>query len=98
MARATIILTRDEIAAGFSPEAAIRAIEQAMAAYEEGEDYLPPKTIYELPVEESGALAACITGMTEAAGLLSMKVGQERTNNPQLIAGFSCSNHRRANC
>lgn len=82
MARATIILTRDEIAAGFSPEAAIPAIEQAMAAYEEGEDYLPPKTIYELPVEESGALAACITGMTEAAGLLSMKVGQERTNNP----------------
>ena len=52
MARPTIILTRSEIAAGFSPEAAIFAIEQAMAAYEKGEDYLPPKAIYELPIEE----------------------------------------------
>ncbi len=82
MARPTIILTRSEIAAGFSPEAAIFAIEQAMAAYEKGEDYLPPKAIYELPIGEPGALAACITGMTDAAGLLSMKVGQERTSNP----------------
>ena len=75
-------MTRQQIAAGFEPEAAIPAIEQAMAVFEKGGDYLPAKAIYDLPVAAQGAYAACIAGYTEAAGLLSMKVGQERTDNP----------------
>ncbi|MFW6058787.1 MAG: ornithine cyclodeaminase family protein [Phycisphaeraceae bacterium] len=84
MARETIILTRQDIANEVDIAAAIPAIEHAMGEFEKGGDYLPPKAIFELPVGEAGtALAACITGMTEATNLLSMKLGQERTHNPK---------------
>ena len=83
MARETIILTRQEIGAQVGIVDGIDAIEQAMGAFEKGNDYLPPKAIFEIPVGPSGTTyAACITGYTKAAGLLSMKVGQERTDNP----------------
>ena len=83
MARETIILTRQEIGAQVGIVDGIDAIEQAMGAFEKGNDYLPPKAIFEIPVGPSGTTyAACITGYTKAAGLLSMKVGQERTENP----------------
>jgi ornithine cyclodeaminase/alanine dehydrogenase-like protein (mu-crystallin family) len=83
MARETIILTRREIAEQVDIIAGIDAIEEAMGAFEKGNDYLPPKAIFEIPVGDTGtAYAACITGYTESANLLSMKIGQERTNNP----------------
>ena len=84
MAKPTIILTRADIAQHVDPVQAITLIEQAMAEHEKGEDYLPPKAIYaDLPVGTSGlAAAACITGITKLAGLMTMKVGQERTDNP----------------
>ena len=82
MARETIILTRKEIASQIDVVDTIDAIEQAMATFEKGEDYLPPKTILEIPVGEP-AWAACITGYTKAAKLLSMKLGHERTHNQQ---------------
>ena len=84
MARPTIVLTRPDIAAHVDIRAAIPVIERAMGEFETGQDYLPPKAIFELPVAgERNARAACITGLTHSAGLLSMKVGQERTSNPQ---------------
>ena len=83
MARKTIILTRQEIAEQVDIIAGIDAIEEAMRAFEKGNDYLPPKAIFEIPVGDAGtAYSACITGYTESANLLSMKIGQERTNNP----------------
>ncbi|MBL9216228.1 MAG: ornithine cyclodeaminase family protein [Opitutaceae bacterium] len=82
MARETILLSRQEIGRQIDVVDTIDAIERAMGVYEKGEDYLPPKAIFEIPVGEP-AMAACITGMTKAANLLSMKVGHERTNNPQ---------------
>lgn len=83
MARPTILLTRQEMAAAIDADAAVDAIERAMGAFEKGTDYLPPKAIFEIPVPSGDpAWAACITGMTEAAGQLSMKLGQERTTNP----------------
>lgn len=81
MARATVLLSRQEIARQIDVVDGIDAIERAMGDYEKGGDYLPPKAIFELPVGEP-AMAACITGLTKAANLLSMKLGQERTNNP----------------
>ncbi len=81
MARPTILLTRPDIAGHIAIGEAIPIIERAMAEFEKGQDYLPPKAIFELPVG-AGCLAACITGYTKGAGLLSMKVGQERTANP----------------
>ena len=82
MARETILLSRQEIGRQIDVVDGIDAIERAMGAYEKGEDYLPAKAIFEIPVGEP-AMAACITGMTKAANLLSMKLGHERTNNPQ---------------
>lgn len=82
MARETIILTRQDIGRQIDVVDGIDAIEAAMGAYEKGGDYLPPKAIFDIPVGEP-AFAACITGMTKAANLLSMKLGHERTNNPQ---------------
>ena len=80
MAAETILLTRAEIRAEIDITAAIPAIEQALAGYESGNDYLPPKAIFEIPV--GSAWAACIVGYTELTSLLSMKLGQERTTNP----------------
>lgn len=82
MARETIILKRNEIADQINVVDTIDAIEQAMGQFELGHDYLPPKAIYELPVGEP-AWAACITGFTNAANLLSIKVGQERSYNTE---------------
>jgi len=83
MARETIILTRQDIAEQVDIIAGIDAIEAAMGAFERGNDYLPPKAIFEIPAGEAGtAYSACITGYTESANLLSMKIGQERTHNP----------------
>ncbi len=83
MARETILLTRQQIAEHIDIAQAIPAIEEALGAFEKGEDYLPPKAIYQIPVGEPGtAFAACITGYTKVTSLLSMKVGQERTANP----------------
>ena len=82
MAEPTIILTRAEIAEQVDIVQAIPQIEEAMAAFEKGADYLPPKALFQIPVEDPGALAACITGYTTGTDLLSMKVGQERTDNP----------------
>jgi len=82
MARETILLTRQQIAAEVGIVEGIDAIEKAMGEYERGNDYLPPKAIFEIPVGPTGtAYAACIPGYTKAAGLLSMKLGQERTAN-----------------
>lgn len=81
MARDTIILTRQEIAEQIDVADTIDAIEEAMGKFEAGEDYLPPKAIFEIPVGEP-AWAACITGYTKTTNLLSMKVGQERSQNP----------------
>ena len=81
MARPTILLTRQEIAEGVDATVAVSAIENALGDFEKGRDYLPPKAIYEIPVEGTGAWAACITGYTRNTELLSMKVGQERTDN-----------------
>ena len=84
MARKTIILTRPEISSQIDIVETIPAIEHAMGEFEKGEDFLPPKAIYPLPLAgDSGAMAACITGYTKAADLLSMKVGQERSNNAE---------------
>lgn len=84
MARETILLTRDTISGQIDVAEAIPAIEHAMGEFEKGEDYLPPKAIFELPVGADGsALAACITGYTKTADILSMKLGQERTHNPK---------------
>ena len=84
MARKTIILTRPEISAQIDIVETIPAIENAMGEFEKGEDFLPPKAIYSLPLAgDSGAMAACITGYTKAADLLSMKVGQERSKNAE---------------
>ena len=80
MVRETVILTRQDIATQIDIVAAIPAIEHAMGEFEKGQDYLPPKAIYQVPVGE--AIAACITGHTQATDLLSMKLGQERTANP----------------
>ena len=44
-----------------------------MAAFERGQDLLPPKLI----VEIGGGIAACITGYTAATNALSMKLGQD---------------------
>lgn len=82
MARETILLTRSDIAARINVVDAIDAIEKAMGAYERGQDYLPAKGIYEIPTGET-AYAACITGSTVAANLLTMKLGQERSQNPE---------------
>lgn len=83
MARETIILTREDISSAVQVSAAVDAIETAMKTFEKGEDFLPPKGIYPLPVgPEGNSLAACITGFTKAANLLTMKLGQERTDNP----------------
>lgn len=85
MARETILLTRQEIADQIDVTHALPAIESAMGEYEKGNDYLPNKAIFEIPMEgSSGAWAVCITGYTRAANLLSMKVGQERTDNMRL--------------
>jgi alanine dehydrogenase len=82
MARKAILLTRQDIAANIDIVAAVPAIEEAMGAFEKGEDYLPPKTILEIPVGDPGtAYAACITGYTKTTGLMTMKVGHERTHN-----------------
>jgi ornithine cyclodeaminase/alanine dehydrogenase-like protein (mu-crystallin family) len=81
MARPTILLTRDQIAAGVDVAAAIPAIRQAMGQFELGQDYLPPKAIYTMPLGP-GMVGACITGYTQAANLLTMKIGHERTGNP----------------
>lgn len=81
MARETIILTRQEIAEQVDVADTIGAIEEAMGKFEAGEDYLPPKAIFEIPIGEP-AWAACITGYTKTTNLLSMKVGQERSRNP----------------
>ena len=81
MARETILLTRQDIETQINVVEAIPAIEHAMGEFEKGEDYLPPKAIFEIPIGE--AYAACITGYTKATDLLSMKVGQERTDNPK---------------
>ena len=83
MAEATIILTRHEISTQIDILQAIDAIEHAMGQFELGHDYLPPKAIFQLPVEAPGAIAACITGHTREADLLSMKIGQERGDNLQ---------------
>ena len=81
MVRETIILTREDIRTQVDILAAIPAIEHAMGEFEKGRDYLPPKAIYQLPLNEG--IAACITGFTEATDLLSMKLGQERSGNAQ---------------
>lgn len=81
MAEPTVVLTRDDIDAQVDIVEAIPAIEQAMASFEKGEDYLPPKAIMHIPVDDEGALAACITGYTRNTELLSMKLGQERSGN-----------------
>lgn len=81
MARPTILLNRQTIAEHIQIASVIAAIERAMADFERGNDYLPPKAIYELPVP--AAFAACIAGYTKAAHLMSMKIGQERTHNAQ---------------
>ena len=80
MAQETTILTRQDIGTQVDIVETIPAIEHAMGEFEQGRDYLPPKAIYQLPVDE--AIAACITGYTQAADMLSMKLGQERTANP----------------
>ncbi len=59
MARETIILTRQEIAEQVDVADTIGAIEEAMGKFEAGEDYLPPKAIFEIPIGEP-AWAACI--------------------------------------
>ena len=82
MAGQTILLTRQDIAAHFDPLEAVAPLERAMAEFERGSDYLPPKAIYEVPLPEQGAWAVCLAGMTQASGLLTMKLGQERTHNP----------------
>ncbi len=79
MVRETTILTRQEISAEVDIVATISAIENAMGEFEKGQDFLPPKAIYMLPAEMG--IAACITGYTKATDLLSMKLGQERSNN-----------------
>ena len=84
MAEPTILLTRDQINAQIDIVAAIPAIEEAMATFEKGQDYLPPKAVMQIPVEAEGEFAACITGYTRVSNLLSMKVGQERSDNPAL--------------
>tara|TARA_B100000809_G_scaffold12845_1_gene11801 strand:- start:32 stop:1027 length:996 start_codon:yes stop_codon:yes gene_type:complete len=82
MAREAILLTRQDIAANIDIAAAVPAIEEALGAFEKGEDYLPPKTILEIPVGEPGtAYAACISGYTKTTNLMSMKIGHERTHN-----------------
>lgn len=80
MVRETIILTRQDIASEVDIVATIPAIEHAMGEFAKGHDYLPPKAIYRLP--DGDGIAACITGFTQATELLSMKLGQERTQNP----------------
>ncbi|MAE61234.1 MAG: hypothetical protein CMJ49_07740 [Planctomycetaceae bacterium] len=83
MAKRTIILTRQDIAEQVEASAAVGAIEGALGSYERGGDFLPPKAIYQLPLAEPEvAFGATITGFTEASGLLTMKMGQERTLNP----------------
>lgn len=83
MAGETIILTREDISQAVQVSEAVDAIETAMKTFEKGEDFLPPKGIYFLPVgAEGNSLAACITGYTKATNLLTMKLGQERTDNP----------------
>ena len=82
MAREAILLTRQDISANIDIAAAVPAIEEALGAFEKGEDYLPPKTILEIPVGEPGtAYAACISGYTKTTNLMSMKIGHERTHN-----------------
>lgn len=83
MAGETILLSRDAILKSVDVAETVDAIEAAMKAFERGEDYLPPKTILALPVgPEGNSYAACITGMTKETDLLTMKLGQERTDNP----------------
>lgn len=83
MAGETIILTREAIAHAVQVSEAVDAIETAMKTFEKGEDFLPPKGIYPLPMgPEGNSMAACITGYTKATNLLTMKLGQERTDNP----------------
>ncbi len=85
MAEATIILTRAEISSQIDIAKAIPAIEQAMGEFEKGNDYLPSKAVFDIPIPTEGAtIAACVTGYTTASDILSMKLGQERTDNPQL--------------
>ena len=79
MAVQTIILTRSQIAEQIDIAEAVPAIEQALGEFEKGNDYLPPKALFHIPVGQ--ALAACIVGYTQTTNLLSMKVGQERTEN-----------------
>ncbi len=79
MAQTTILLARQAIADHLDMASAVAAIERAMAEFERGHDFLPPKAVYQLPLPN--AWAACITGYTQASQLLTMKVGQERTGN-----------------
>ena len=79
MAGQTIFLTRQEIAEQIEIAEAVPAIERALGEFEKGNDYLPPKGIFEVPV--GPAWAACIVGYTQTTNLLSMKVGQERSDN-----------------
>ena len=82
MAKPTILLTRQDMAKNFDVAAAVPAIERALAEFEKGNDFLPPKAIYQLPLQESqGAFGGTITGYTHASNLLTMKMGQERTDN-----------------
>ncbi len=81
MVRQTIILNRNAIAGFVDIPSCIDAIESAMAAFENGQDFLPPKMILDLPFVKDTALLAAITGYTAASGGLSVKVGQERSGN-----------------
>jgi alanine dehydrogenase len=83
MARDTILLTQQDIAGSIDVASGIDAIERAMGEFERGHDFLPPKSIFSIPVPDPGtAIAACVVGATQAADLLTIKVGQERSGNP----------------
>lgn len=81
MVRETIILTRSTIAGFIDLASCIDAVEQAMGAFEQGNDFLPPKMILDLPFIKGTSLLAAITGYTAASESLSVKVGQERGDN-----------------
>ncbi len=81
MVRETVILTRSNIAEFIDIASCIDSIERAMADFEKGNDFLPPKNIIELPFSGEKALLAAITGYTQATQGLTVKVGQERFGN-----------------
>jgi ornithine cyclodeaminase/alanine dehydrogenase-like protein (mu-crystallin family) len=81
MVRETVILTRSEIAGFIDVASCVDAIESAMAVFEKGKDFLPPKII-SLPFVKDPALLAALTGYTEATQGLTIKLGQERSGNP----------------